>query len=189
MKETIGFAVTGSFCTFDRIINEFERLVSKGYNVIPILSQTAANTDTRFTTAKDFKDKIQSITNNKPLTTIEECEPIGPKGILDLLLIAPATGNTVAKIANAITDTSVTMAAKAHLRNGKPLVIGVSTNDGLSGNAVNIAKLLTRKNIYFVPFGQDDCINKSYSLMADFTLIPDTVAGALKGEQIQPLLL
>ena len=157
--------------------------------VIPIVSQTAASTDTRFGTALQLMEQLRQLTGREPITTIEGAEPIGPKALLDVLVIAPATGNTVAKLACGITDTAVTMAAKAHLRNGRPVVIAMASNDGLSAGAKNIGELLVRKNYYFVPFGQDNAVGKPCSLVADFSKIPATIEEALQGRQIQPLLL
>ncbi|MDR2046871.1 MAG: dipicolinate synthase subunit B [Clostridiales bacterium] len=184
----LGFAVTGSFCTFNGILAELEKIKDE-YDITPILSANAANTDTRFFEAKTFREKIEQITRKKIISTIAEAEPIGPKKLLDILVIAPCTGNTVAKLANGVADTSVTLAAKAHLRNGGPLVIAVSTNDGLGNNAKNIGALMAMKNIYFVPFGQDDHIGKANSLTADFGKIKDSAEAALAGRQIQPVLL
>ncbi|MDF2821983.1 MAG: dipicolinate synthase subunit [Clostridiales bacterium] len=185
---TIGYALTGSFCTLESMIKQIQMLKDNGAKIIPIVSSSVASTDTRFGTAEHFKQKIVEICGVEPLDTIEKTEPIGPKSLLDALIIAPCTGNTLAKIANGITDTSVTMAAKAHLRNKRPLILAIATNDGLSGNAKNIGQLLVMKNVYFVPFGQDDCVKKSASLISQSTLIPDTLEYALKGEQIQPIL-
>ncbi|MDR3263872.1 MAG: dipicolinate synthase subunit B [Clostridiales bacterium] len=188
MKKRLGFAITGSFCTFKSVLTEIEK-IKDYYDIIPILSHNAANTDTRFFEAKAFKDKIEKLSGKGIIETISEAEPIGPKKLLDALIIAPCTGNTAAKLANGITDTSVTLAAKAHLRNGRPLIIAVSTNDGLGNNAKNIGILMSVKNIYFVPFGQDDHVNKSNSLVADFSKIKETVDEALEGRQIQPVLI
>lgn len=189
MKQlNIGFAITGSFCTFKQILPYIEQLVHMENNVIPIFSYSVSDTDTRFYLAKEFKKDIIAITGKEPICTIVDAEPIGPKNLLDILLIAPCTGNTLAKINHAITDTPVLMAAKAQLRNNKPLVIGVSTNDGLSANGKNIGELLNKKNIYFVPYSQDDCIKKTRSLVADFSLIVDTIEHALEGRQIQPII-
>lgn len=184
----IGFALTGSFCTFSAVIPEIKKLCDSGAIVTPIMSEVAYSTDTRFGKAKGFVSEIEEITGNKVLKTISEVEPIGPKKLLDILIIAPCTGNTLSKIANAVTDSSVTMAAKAHLRNGKPLLIAVSTNDGLSGSAKNIGVLLGRENMYFVPFGQDDHIGKPTSLVADMGLIKEACEEALDRKQIQPIL-
>lgn len=185
----IGFGVTGSFCTFKRIVPIMRELARCGHIVYPILSPAAANTDTRFGTAADFKKAFEQATGNKPLLDINCVEPIGPKKMIDVLVIAPCTGNTLAKMANGIADTSVTLAVKSHLRNNRPVVVAVSTNDGLGANAQNIGKLMSRRNIYFVPFGQDDCIEKENSLVADFDKISDTITAAAESRQIQPLIL
>ena len=160
-----------------------------GYDVYPIMSETSYNTDTRFGDAKDIQDEIISITGHSIIHKIEQAEPIGPKKMFDILCIAPCTGNTLAKLANGITDTSVTLACKAHLRNARPVLIAVSTNDALGAAAKNIGLLLNAKNIYFVPMRQDDAQNKPNSIVADFQKIPDALERALKGEQIQPILL
>ena len=187
--ERIGFAVCGSFCTHQSILPALKELTEQYETVIPIASEMAAFTDTRFGTAEDFLAAMEACTGRKVLCDIPSVEPVGPKGLLDVLVIAPATGNTMAKLAAGITDSAVTMAAKAHLRNGRPVVIAMSTNDGLSGSAKNIGELLVRKNYYFVPFGQDDAHSKPTSLIADFSKLPETIDGALRGEQIQPMLL
>lgn len=187
--KTIGFAVTGSFCTFKKVIKEMENLVGMGAKLIPIMSKAAYETDTRFGDSVDINAKIRDICEADIISTVKEAEPIGPKGYLDLLIVAPCTGNSLAKLASGIADTSVTMAAKAHLRNQKPLLIAVSTNDGLANAAKNIGMLLNYKNVYFVPFRQDDCINKPTSLVADMPSIPEAAKYALDGKQIQPLLL
>ena len=184
----LGFAVTGSFCTFDKIFPLMEELAAE-YEVTPIFSPASASVDSRFGCAEDFLRRAELICRRPALHELNEVEPIGPKQLLDILLIAPCTGNTLAKIANGVTDTSVAMAYKSHLRNGRPVVLAVSTNDGLGTAAVNIAVLLNKKNIYFVPFGQDDPENKPTSLIADFARVPETLACALQGRQIQPLLL
>lgn len=186
---TIGFALTGSFCTLKEALAELERLVATGARVVPIVSGAVANTDTRFGSAAYFKEEIKRITGVEPIDTIAGAEPIGPKNLLDALVICPCTGNTLAKIANAVTDTPVTMAAKAQLRNRKPVVLAIATNDGLSANAKNIGALLNVRNVYFVPFGQDDPTKKQSSLIADYAQIPEAIELALEGEQIQPLLL
>lgn len=165
-----------------------EKLCTSGANVIPIMSETAYSTDTRFGTAKYFTDTIRNFCGTDIIANIKDAEPIGPKKMLDLLIIAPCTGNTLAKLANGITDSVVTMAAKAHLRNQRPVLIAVSTNDGLANAAQNIGKLLNYRNIYFVPFGQDDWKNKPNSLVADMSQILSSAIFALEGEQIQPLL-
>jgi dipicolinate synthase subunit B len=156
--------------------------------MIPIMSENAYKTDSRFGTAQSFIDKIESICGKKIISTISGAEPFGPQALLDLLIIAPCTGNTIAKLASGITDSSVTMAAKAHLRNSRPILIAPSTNDGLSGNASNVGMLLNRKLIYFVPFYQDDPLKKPNSIVADFNLLPDAVEAAFKGIQLQPVL-
>ena len=186
---TLGFALTGSFCTIEKIIPQIEHLSKCTKSVVPIFSPVVYNTDTRFTNARALAEQIEAITGNKIVKTIPEAEPIGPKKIIDALVIAPCTGNTASKIANGITDTSVTMAAKASLRNKIPVVIAISTNDGLSGSAKNIGALLNTKGIYFVPFGQDDFVKKETSLVSDMSLIKDTLEQALSGKQIQPLLV
>ncbi|HEY8363822.1 MAG TPA: dipicolinate synthase subunit B [Tissierellaceae bacterium] len=184
----IGIGITGSFCTFDTVINEIKRMVDEGAEVYPIMSFNASSLDTKYGLAKDWIEKIENITGHKVISTIQDAEPIGPTAFLDVLVIAPCTGNTLAKIANGITDTPVCMAYKAHLRNGKPVVIAVSTNDGLSTNAKNLGLLLDKKNVYFVPFSQDDPFKKPNSIIAHYDMIIPTILEALKGKQIQPLL-
>ncbi len=189
-KETVGFALCGSFCTFKKVIPQMKQLVNEGYKVIPIMSHTAYNTDTRFGKAKDFNDEIEKICKEEIIHTITGAEPIGPKELLDVLVIAPCTGNTLGKLANGISDTSVTLATKAHLRNQRPVIIAVSTNDALGASAKNIGLLMNSKNIYFVPMEQDDYINKPNSIVADFKYIPDTVREVLATKvQPQPILL
>ena len=188
-NKNIGFAITGSFCTFSKIIPVLEELKLLGANIFPVFSESVQTMNTRFTRAADFMEKVRQITGNSPITTIMEAEPIGPKNLLDILVIAPCTGNTLAKIANGINDTPVTMACKSNLRNLKPIVIGISTNDGLGVNAKNIGILLGMKHIYFVPFMQDDPSEKCNSLVSKMDLIVPTVIDALKGFQIQPILL
>lgn len=185
---TVGFALCGSFCTYDRIFPVMERL-TKSYDIIPIFSQSAYTTDSRFGTADDHIAKAEAICGKPPLHTLAEVEPIGPKRLLDALVIAPCTGNTLAKLAHSIADGPVTMAAKSHLRNGRPVVVAISTNDALGGAAENIGKLLARKHYFFVPFGQDDAFGKPTSVVADFSKIPQTLERALEGKQLQPLLL
>ena len=185
---TIGFAMCGSFCTFSRVFPVMEAL-AKEHTVIPIFSHSAATLNSRFGTAEEHLRRAEAICGRPVLTVIPEAEPIGPKKLLDVLVIAPCTGNTLAKLAHGITDTTVTMAAKSHLRCGRPVVIAFSTNDGLSASAKNIGELLNRKHYYFVPFGQDDPEKKPASLAADFELIEKTVEAALEGKQLQPLLL
>ncbi len=183
----IGFALCGSFCTFSKVFPVMEEL-SKDYTLTPIFSPVSYTTDTRFGTAQSHIRKASEICGKDPLYTISQVEPIGPKKLLDALIIAPCTGNTLAKLAHSISDTSVTMAAKSHLRNGRPIIVAISTNDALAGAAENIGKLLSRKHYYFVPFGQDDAIGKPTSLVADFQQIPQTLVAALEGKQLQPLL-
>lgn len=185
----IGFAITGSFCTFDKIKPQIKVLVDKGANVIPIFSFNAQGLDTRFGNAKGFVDEVKEITNNEGILTIPQAEPIGPNKLLDVMVIAPCTGNTIAKLSNGITDTPVLMAAKAHLRNNRPLVIAVSSNDALGVNLQNIGKLMITKNVYFVPFGQDNYKTKPNSMVARLPLIPDAIEAAMNGVQIQPILL
>ena len=185
---TVGFAFTGSFCTIGKVTAELEKLAREDLNIIPIFSKAVFETDNRFNNAKELQEKIEEITKNKVISTVKEAEPIGPKNLLDALVIAPCTGNTMAKIANSVTDTSVTMAAKATLRNKKPVILAPSTNDGLSGSAKNIGTLLNTKNIFFVPFGQDDPIKKETSLVAHMDLIIPTLELALFNTQIQPVL-
>ena len=189
-KETVGFALCGSFCTFKKVIPQMKKLVDDGYKVIPIMSPTAYSTDTRFGKAEDFNKEIEEMCNEKIIYTISGAEPIGPKELLDVLVIAPCTGNTLGKLANGISDTSVTLATKAHLRNQRPVIIAVSTNDALGTSARNIGTLINSKHIYFVPMRQDDHINKPNSIVADFRYIPDTVREVLETQtQPQPILL
>ena len=187
-KKRAGIAFTGSYCTYKRVISAVEALAAE-LELIPIFSDNSARTDSRFGKAEDFIKKLEQITGNTAILSIADAEPIGPKKMLDVLVIAPCTGNTIAKLANGIADTTVTLAAKSHLRNNRPVVIALSTNDGLSGNAANIGKLMARKNIYMVPFGQDDFVEKENSIIADFDKILPTVKKALEGKQLQPILL
>ena len=184
----IGFAMCGSFCTFSKVFPVME-LLSRDYTLTPIFSEASGTIDSRFGTARDNIRAAVEICGQEPLTTIPQVEPIGPKKLLDALVIAPCTGNTLAKLAHSIADGPVTMAVKSHLRNGRPLIIAVSTNDALAGAAENIGKLLARKHIYFVPFGQDDPEKKPTSMVADFSRIPQTLEAALEGRQIQPILI
>lgn len=188
LNKRIGFALTGSFCTFRKVLTELEKIVAVGADVTPIMSETAFSTDTRFGTAEGFISRIEAICRKPVISTIAAAEPIGPQSLLDLLVIAPCTGNTLAKLANGVTDSSVTLAAKAHLRNQRPVLIAVSTNDGLGNAAKNIGTLLNSKNIYFVPFGQDDFENKPNSLVADMSLILESCDAALNSRQLQPIL-
>ncbi len=185
----IGFAMTGSFCTLDKVMAEIEALKKQDTVIIPIMSEMVWSTDTRFGKAKDFIDKVSAITGKEIIHDIKGAEPIGPKKLLDALVIAPCTGNTISKLANGITDSCVAMAAKATLRNKCPVIIAVSTNDGLSTSARNIGTLLNKENIYFVPFGQDDPIGKPDSLVADMTKIGCTLVSALNKEKVQPQII
>lgn len=184
----IGFAMCGSFCTYSQVFPVMEEL-SREYQLIPIFSFASASIDSRFGTHQAHLARAEEICGRKAILTIEGAEPIGPKKLLDALVIAPCTGNTLAKLAHSIADTPVTMAAKSHLRNGRPVVVAISTNDALAGAAGNIGKLLGRRNFYFVPFGQDDPLKKPTSMVADFTKIPQTLTQALAGKQIQPIIL
>ena len=184
----IGFALCGSFCTYDKAFQMLERLSEMYTDITPILSEKSYVTDTRFGTAEEFVKRAEEICGKKVICSIAEAEPIGPKGLLGVLVLAPFPGNTIAKLAQGITDSSINMAAKAHLRNERQVVLAVSTNDGLSGSAANIGMLLNRKNIYFVPFRQDDPLKKPRSLVANFNLIPDAIEAAAQGVQLQPIL-
>lgn len=184
----IGFALTGSFCTFTRILEVMKGLNEAGADIHPIFSKNVSEMDSRFWKSREFIAKVQEISGRQGIFTIQEAEPIGPKGYLDVMVIAPCTGNTMAKLAAGITDTPVLMAAKAHLRNEKPLIIAVSTNDALGMNLKNIGLLMNTKNIYFVPFGQDDYIKKPLSLVAHMEEIPATIEAALARKQIQPVV-
>ena len=185
----IGVAITGSFCTFEKLFDALKILADAGADLYPITSLSTQTIESRFGSPEEYTDRIRSITGKAPIETISEAEPIGPKGYLDLLLILPCTGNTAAKLSSGITDSPVLMAAKAHLRNNKPLVISISTNDGLGMNLKNIGTLLNTKHIYFVPFGQDNFETKPNSLVADTNLLLPTLEAALKGVQYQPLLI
>ncbi|MBO8167718.1 MAG: dipicolinate synthase subunit B [Thermoanaerobacteraceae bacterium] len=187
--KTVGFAVTGSHCTLGEVMPYVQELINLGADVIPIVSHSVLTTDTRFGLAKQWLEQLTAMTGKDPLTTIVEVESIGPKSLLDVLVIAPCSGNTLAKLANGITDGAVLMAAKAQLRNCKPVVMAVSTNDGLGFNAKNIGILVNTFNVFLVPFGQDNPVEKPNSLMAKMDLIPETVKLALEGKQIQPVLI
>jgi dipicolinate synthase subunit B len=189
MNKVVGFAICGSFCTFSKVIPQIINLKKLNYSIVPIMSDMAYSTDTRFGTAESFITQIEEICSHKIIHSVKDAEPIGPKNLLDVLVIAPCTGNTLGKLANGITDGAVTMAAKSHLRNGKPVLIAVSTNDGLGSAAKNIGQLLNYKNIYFVPMGQDDCEKKPRSVVADFEMLPEAVEMALKGKQIEPIII
>ena len=185
---TVGFALCGSFCTFSKVFPVMESLASE-YDLIPIFSHASQSVDSRFGAAADHLRRAEEICGKAPILTIAQAEPIGPRKLLDALVIAPCTGNTLAKLAHSIADTPVTMAAKSHLRNGRPVLVAVSTNDALAGAAENIGKLLARKHYYFVPFRQDDPIGKPTSMVADFTKIPQALRSGLEGTQIQPVIL
>lgn len=185
----IGYAICGSFCTFERAFETMRGLVAAGYELVPIMSDAAATTDTRFGLAVDHVKTVTEICGREPVLDIVGAEPFGPKRRLDAVIIAPCTGNTLARLAAGISDGAVTLAAKAHLRSDRPVVIAISTNDAMSANFANIAKLLERKCVYFVPFGQDDPVQKPHSLVSDFKLVPEALAAALEGRQIQPLLI
>lgn len=180
----IGYCLTGSFCTFSKSFEALEKLVGKGYNVTPIMSENAYSTDTRFGNAVDIQNRLIEITGNSIIHTIEQAEPIGPKKMFDVLAVVPCTGNTLAKLANGITDTCVTMAVKSHLRNNRPVIIGVSTNDALGAAAKNIGALLNYKNYYFVPFGMDNCIAKPKSMVCDFEQVCTALESAAMGKEI-----
>lgn len=186
---TVGFALTGSHCTLEEIMPQIKRFVDHGAKVVPIVSNTVMTTDTRFGKSEDWLEQIREITGNEIISSIVEAEPLGPSKLLDVMVIAPCTGNTTSKLANAMTESPVLMAAKAQMRNQRPLVLAISTNDGLGLNATNIAKLLITKNIYFVPFGQDAPSVKSNSLVARMDLIMETCEMALNGKQLQPMLI
>ncbi len=185
----IGLCLCGSFCTLSKVVDEIRKLKERGYNIYPIMSYNAGSMDTRFGTAEHFRNEITEITGNKIISSIKDAEPIGPRKYLDVMVVAPCTGNTLAKLNNGITDTPVTMACKAHLRNNRPLVLAVSTNDALGVSLKNIGGLLIRKNIYFVPFGQDNYEKKPLSMIADFSKIEDTIISAVEGRQLQPILI
>ena len=185
----VGFAFCGSFCTFSQAMEALGRVRARYGDVTPIVSEASASTDTRFGRAHDFLAEMERICGKPVIDSIARAEPIGPKGLLDVLVICPCTGNTLAKLANGVTDTAVTMAAKAHLRNGRPVVLCPATNDGLAASARNIGALLDKKNVYFVPFRQDDPAKKPTSLVADFSKVEDTIDAALAGRQLQPVLL
>ena len=184
----IGWALTGSFCNFQFVFPHIENIAKEGADIYPIVSYSVDSFDTRFGKAEEWKNKLKEITGKDIISTIVDAEPVGPQLKMDIMVVAPCTGNTIAKLANAITDTPVTMACKAHLRNQRPLVLAIATNDALGANAKNIGLLLNTKNVYFVPFGQDDPINKPNSMIAHFDKIKLTLEEALKGKQIQPIL-
>jgi dipicolinate synthase subunit B len=185
----VGFVLTGSHCTFAKVIPQIEKIISEGAEVFPVVSYAVSSTDTRFGSSKEWCDKLQDLTKKPLITTIVEAEPVGPGKLFDILVVAPCTGNTLAKLANGITDTPALMAIKAHMRNQRSVVIAISTNDGLGFNAKNIAVLLNTKGVYLVPFGQDNPLNKSNSIVAKTDKIFDTVLAALEGKQVQPVLV
>lgn len=184
----IGYALTGSFCTFEKSFAQAEILRDMGAELIPIMSENAADTDTRFGTAQDNIKRIENICGKKIISSIKDAEPIGPHNLTDLMIVAPCTSNTAAKLANSITDTAVTMAVKSHLRSGKPVLLAIASNDSLMGSAVNIGKLFSRKNYYFVPMRQDDYIKKPSSLVAEFQMIPQAAEAAVNGIQLRPII-
>lgn len=187
--KTIGFGLTGSHCTYEQVLPEMKKLKDEGARVIPICTYTVLNTDTKFGQAADWVAKIKEITGEEIIDSIVKAEPLGPSKLLDVMVIAPMTGSTMSKLANALTDSPVLMATKATLRNLRPVVVAISTNDGLGLNAVNMAKLLATKNVYFVPFGQDNPVEKPNSLVARMELIKETCEQALEGKQLQPMIV
>lgn len=185
----IGFAMCGSFCTHNMALVQMESLIEVGYGILPIMSETVYSTDTRFGSAEELQKKVRELCGREIIGTIVDAEPIGPRAMLEALVICPCTGNTLAKLANGITDTAVTMAAKAHLRSDRPLIIALASNDALSANLKNIGALLTRKHVYFVPMRQDDHVNKPHSLVANFDLILPTLESAVAGRQYQKIFV
>ena len=185
----VGYAMCGSFCTLKRAVEEMKVLKEKDFDIYPIMSPITYSTDTRFGKAADFIGEVEEICGKKIISTVKEAEPIGPKGLLDVLVISPCTGNTLGKIANGITDSSVSMAAKAHLRNGRPLVLTIATNDALSASAKNIGSLMNTKNVYFVPMKQDDPVNKPHSLVAELSLLPQAINAAREGKQLSKIFV
>lgn len=192
MKKTepirLGFCLTGSFCTFEEVFAQMALCRELGYDILPIFSEHAAGMDTRFGKGAEFLLRAREICGKEPICTIQQAEPIGPADMLDILLVAPCTGNTLAKLNLAITDTTATMAVKSHLRRGRPVVVAPSTNDALKGSAKNIGALMSREHFYFVPFRQDNPRSKPASVVADFSLIPETLTAALAGVQLQPVM-
>ncbi|AIE59704.1 dipicolinate synthase subunit B [Bacillus methanolicus] len=185
----IGFGLTGSHCTYDEVYPEIENLVNTGAEVIPVVTFTVKNTETRFGKGEDWVERIEDLTGNKVIDSIVKAEPLGPKIPLDCMVIAPLTGNSLSKFANALTDSPVLMAAKATLRNQKPVVLGISTNDALGLNGVNLMRLMSTKNIYFIPFGQDDPVKKPNSMVARMSMLEETIIAALNGKQLQPVIV
>ena len=188
IKTRVGFALTGSYCTFQRVFRAVEQLVEEGYEVTPILSFSVRDRDTRFYSKEAVRDTLLKITGKEPIATMQEAEPIGPRKLLDAYVIAPMTGASLGRMAHGIFDTPALLGAKSHLRNGRPVLIAPSTNDGLSTSAENIGKILVMRNVYFVPFGQDDPVGKPRSLVADFDKISAALSAALAGAQLQPML-
>ena len=188
-KRTAAFALCGSFCSFSTVLPQIQVLTARGWDILPILSASAAGLDTRFGTAAALRQTLLEMTGHEPLTTLQGVEPLGPQKLADALIIAPATGTTMALLAAGISATPVTLAAKSLLRGGRPVILAPSTNDGLAGSAPALGQLLQRRSYYFVPFGQDDCYKKPRSLKSDFTLLPDTLDAALRGVQLQPMLV
>ena len=189
MNIKVGFALTGSFCTFERAIEQMEKLKKSGYDIVPVMSFNASQLDTRFGKAEEFKKRISEITGRKIISSITDAEPIGPQSLTDIMVVLPCTGNTLAKLAAGIYDTPVTLAVKSHLRNQRPVVIGVSSNDSLSSSAKNIGALLNNKHYYFVPMKQDDSQKKPFSVVCDFALVEDTIEAAIYSKQLQPILM
>jgi dipicolinate synthase subunit B len=185
----IGFGLTGSHCTYDAVFPEIEKLVNAGAEVLPIVTSTVKNTETRFGKGEDWIKRIEELTGHKVIDSIVKAEPLGPKIPLDCMVVAPMTGNSMSKFANALTDSPVLMAAKATLRNQKPVVLGISTNDALGLNGVNLMRLMATKNIYFIPYGQDDPVKKPNSLVARMTLLSETIETAITGKQLQPVIV
>lgn len=185
----IGFGLTGSHCTYDAVIPEIKKLISEGAEVLPVVSYTVKSTDTRFGKGEDWVNRIEELTGNKVIDSIVKAEPLGPKIPLDCMVIAPLTGNSMSKFANAMTDSPVLMAAKATLRNSKPVVVGISTNDALGLNGVNLMRLMATKNIYFIPFGQDAPEKKPNSMVARMQLLQETIFAAMEGKQLQPVIV
>lgn len=189
LPRTVVFALCGSFCTFDAVMPQIERLTARGWDVLPLLSFSAGSMDTRFGRAGDWRAKLEGLTGHQPIDSIQGAEPLGPAGMACAMIVAPCTGTTLARLALGLSDTPVTMGVKSMLRGGLPIILAPSTNDGLGASASNIAALLQRKHFYFVPFGQDDSYKKPCSLKSDMNLLPDTLDCALRGIQLQPLLL
>ena len=185
----IGFAMCGSFCTHKRALEQMTMLLEKGYDILPVMSENVYSTDTKFGRAEDLKKRVTELCGREIISSIVDAEPIGPRAMLDALVICPCTGNTLAKLAQGITDTAVTMAAKAHLRSDRPLVIALASNDALPANLKNIGTMLNRKNVYFVPMMQDDPVNKPHSLVADFSLLLPTLEAARAGKQYQTIFV